>query len=136
MTAPHLLEVTSLTKSFGEVTVANSVSLALERGELVGIIGPNGAGKSSVFNLIAGTLRPDSGRVFLEGRDVTALNAADRVKAGIFRAFQIPQAFPHMSVYENILAAASFSANRSVQDAEEQAVTAMRRAGQFVYSHF
>jgi branched-chain amino acid transport system ATP-binding protein len=94
---------------------------------LVGIIGPNGAGKSSVFNLIAGTLRPDSGSVVLQGRDVTVLNAAQRVKAGIFRAFQIPQAFPHMSVYENILAAASFSANRNLREAEERAFAAMER---------
>jgi len=77
------------------------------------MIGPNGAGKSSVFNLIAGTIEPDGGSIRFEGRELLRLPAHLRARRGIVRAFQIPQPFPHLTVYENVLAAASFGAGRS-----------------------
>jgi len=66
------------------------------------MIGPNGAGKSSVFNLIAGTIEPDGGTIRFEGRDLSRLPSHLRARRGIVRAFQIPQPFPHLTVYENI----------------------------------
>jgi len=128
VTAP-LLEVSGLSKAFGTVVVADGVNLALEKGEVLGVIGPNGAGKSSVFNLIAGSLRPDAGAIHLAGQDVSSLSASARARAGIFRAFQIPQAFPHLTVYENILAAATFGPSRSRDEAERAAVSAMTTTG-------
>ena len=75
-----LLEIRNLNKRFGAVVVADDISLDVEEGEALGIIGPNGAGKSSLFNLVAGNLPPDSGRVVLEGAEVTAMPARQRVR--------------------------------------------------------
>ena len=70
-----MLEVKSVSKAFGMIVVASDIDLSLARGEALGIIGPNGAGKSTLFNLITGMLRPDRGRILLEGRDITAIAA-------------------------------------------------------------
>jgi branched-chain amino acid transport system ATP-binding protein len=106
--APALLEVAGLSKRFGAIVVADEVTFSLASGECLGMIGPNGAGKSSIFNLIAGTLSADRGSVRLDGEEVIGLAAHLRARRGIVRAFQIPQPFPHLTVYENVLAAASF----------------------------
>ena len=103
-----LLEIRNLNKRFGAVVVADDISLDVEEGEALGIIGPNGAAKSSLFNLVAGNLPPDSGRVVLEGAEVTAMPARQRVRAGIGRSYQIPQPFEHMTVFENTSVAACF----------------------------
>jgi len=110
---PALLDVTGLRKRFGAIVVADDVTFSLESGHCLGMIGPNGAGKSSVFNLIAGTIEPDGGSIRFEGRELRRLPAHLRARRGIVRAFQIPQPFPHLTVYENVLAAASFGAGRS-----------------------
>lgn len=116
-----LLEVRELSKSFGAITVADSIDLAIDIGECVGVIGPNGAGKSSLFGLISGSLRPDRGSVRFDGRDVTGLPAHKRVHLGIGRAFQIPQPFAHLTVFENVLAAANFGAQLSGREARNRA---------------
>ena len=103
----QVLQVSTLSKSFGAITVADQVDLNVARGECVGVIGPNGAGKSSLFNLIAGSLQPDQGKVIVNGKDVTRLPAHKRVSFGIGRAFQIPQPFLGLTVYENVLSAAA-----------------------------
>jgi branched-chain amino acid transport system ATP-binding protein len=103
-----LLEVSGLSKRFGAVVVADGVELRVDIGECLGVIGPNGAGKSSVFNLIAGTLDPDAGTIRFDGADVTKLPAYKRARIGMVRAFQIPQPFPALTVYENLLVAAQY----------------------------
>jgi branched-chain amino acid transport system ATP-binding protein len=108
-----LLEVAGLRKRFGAIVVADDVTFSLESGQCLGMIGPNGAGKSSVFNLIAGTIAADGGTIRFEGRELSGEPAHLRARLGIVRAFQIPQPFPHLTVYENVLAAASFGAGRS-----------------------
>ena len=108
-----LLEVTGLRKRFGAIVVADDVTFTLESSQCLGMIGPNGAGKSSVFNLIAGTIPADGGAICFEGRELSRVPAHLRARRGIVRAFQIPQPFPHLTVYENVLAAASFGAGRS-----------------------
>jgi branched-chain amino acid transport system ATP-binding protein len=108
-----LLEVVGLRKRFGAIVVADDVTFTLEPGHCLGMIGPNGAGKSSVFNLIAGTIPADGGTIRFEGRELGRVPAHLRARRGIVRAFQIPQPFPHLTVYENVLAAASFGAGRS-----------------------
>src|SRR5437867_13444832 len=111
-----LLEVVGLQKRFGAIVVADDVTFSLGSGHCLGMIGPNGAGKSSVFNLIAGTIEPDDGTIRFEGRDLGGLPAHLRARRGIVRAFQIPQPFPHLTVYENVLAAASFGGGLSDAD--------------------
>jgi len=100
-----LLELDKISKSFGRVVVADSLSLRVAAGELVGIVGPNGAGKSSLFGLIAGDLRPTSGEVIFAGDTVTRRDAAARCRLGIGRTFQVPKPFGAMTVFENVLVA-------------------------------
>jgi branched-chain amino acid transport system ATP-binding protein len=124
-----LLEVSGLSKRFGAVVVADQVELAVESGECLGVIGPNGAGKSSVFNLIAGTLTPDGGTIRFDGKEVTRVPAYKRARAGIVRAFQIPQPFPALTVYENLLVAAQYGAGLTGGAAEEWVVAVLRNFG-------
>src|SRR5689334_24091695 len=104
----EVLRVANLCKNFGVIRVADDLGFELALGECLGVIGPNGAGKSSVLNLIVGLIRPDVGAISLDGRDITALSPHRRARLGIGRAFQIPQPFPHLTVYENVLVAATY----------------------------
>ena len=112
-----MLELKSVSKAFGMIVVASDVDLSLARGEALGIIGPNGAGKSTLFNLITGMLRPDRGRIVLEGRDITTLPPEQRCRAGLGRSFQIPLPFEHLSVFENLSVAALFGGGMSQAEA-------------------
>jgi branched-chain amino acid transport system ATP-binding protein len=96
------LEVQGLNRSFGALHVTRNVDLALERGARHALIGPNGAGKTTLVNLITGVLRPSSGRVLLEGADITGLRQAERARRGLARTFQINQLFRGLTVLENI----------------------------------
>ena len=97
-----LLQVEHISRSFGGVQAVADVSFAVAAGERVAIIGPNGAGKSTCFNMLNGQLRPDSGHVLLDGRDVTAMPPAQKFRAGIGRTFQITATFASLSVRENV----------------------------------
>ena len=97
-----LLVVQDLIKSFGGVHAVCAVSFTLDAGERLAIIGPNGAGKSTCFDMVGGQLRPDRGRVLLEGEDVTGLAPNAIWAKGVGRTFQIATAFGSMSVVENV----------------------------------
>jgi len=112
-----LLTLSSVSKSFGALKVADDVSFEVATGEALGIIGPNGAGKSTLFNLITGNIAPDTGTILLDGVDVTRKPPMQRVVAGVGRSFQIPQPFTHLSVYENLLVAAQFGGGHHGADA-------------------
>ena len=113
-----LLRLDAVQKSFGAVTVADQLGYDVAPGEALGVIGPNGAGKTSMFNLITGTLRPDSGQVLFDGQDVTSHNSARRCRAGIARSFQVPQPFSGMTVFENAMIAATQAAGLHGAQAE------------------
>ncbi|AQU84646.1 MAG: ABC transporter ATP-binding protein [Halomonas sp.] len=98
-----LIEVQQVNKAFGGLQVINDCSIRVERGSITGMIGPNGAGKSTLFNLIAGALTPDSGRILLDGEDITALSADQRFHKGLLRTFQIAHEFSQMSALENLM---------------------------------
>src|SRR3972149_8400809 len=100
-----ILRVEAVRKSFGGLQAIADVSFKVQKGDIYGIIGPNGAGKTTLFNLMAGVIRPSSGRVVFEGRDVTNLQAYRKCKLGMGRTFQAAQSFPHHTVEENLLAA-------------------------------
>ena len=91
-----------LTIRFGGHVADNAVSCSFEPGTLTAIVGPNGAGKTTYFNLISGQLRATAGRVSLGGRDLTALPASERTRAGLGRAFQLTNLFPRLTVLENV----------------------------------
>jgi len=97
-----LLRVEGLHKSFGGVQAVQGVSLAVAAGELLALIGPNGAGKSTCFNMLNGQLRPDAGRVFLAGQDITGLAPRAIWRLGVGRTFQITATFASLSVLENV----------------------------------
>ena len=96
------LEVQGLNRSFGALPVTRDVNLTLQRGARRALIGPNGAGKTTLVNLITGALKPDSGRVLLNGQDITASSQTDRARRGLARTFQINQLFRGLTVLENI----------------------------------
>lgn len=96
------LEVTDLARGFGGVQAVCGVSFTLESGELLALIGPNGAGKSTCFNLLNGQLRPDSGRVRLDGVDLVGLPPRRIWAMGVGRTFQITATFATMTVAENV----------------------------------
>jgi branched-chain amino acid transport system ATP-binding protein len=124
-----LLEVRGLTKRFGAITVADGINLDLNKGTCLGVIGPNGAGKSSLFNMLAGGLAPDAGRISLAGADITRVPLHRRARLGIARAFQIPQPFPDLTVLENVLVPATFGAGAHGAAARALAEDSLRRTG-------
>ena len=108
MTARLMVE--AVVKKFGGVTALGGVSLALDEGAVLGLIGPNGSGKTTLLNVLSGTVRPTSGRVFLDGQRIDRLPAYRVVRAGVAKTHQIPKPFPGMTVRENVATAATFGA--------------------------
>ncbi|HSY28261.1 MAG TPA: ABC transporter ATP-binding protein [Burkholderiaceae bacterium] len=96
------LETRELSIHFGGHVAVNQVSCIFKRNTLTAIVGPNGAGKTTYFNLISGQLKPSSGHVLLNGRDITSMRTANRAHAGIGRAFQLTNLFPYLTVVENV----------------------------------
>ena len=101
------LETVGLSKQFGGLVATNNVSMRLERGARHALIGPNGAGKTTLINLLTGVLAPTSGRILLDGHDVTRLKPERRVKLGLVRTFQINQLFPALTPFEALMLAIS-----------------------------
>jgi branched-chain amino acid transport system ATP-binding protein len=96
------LAASGLNKSFGSLVVAADIELILPAGVRYALIGPNGAGKTTLINLITGMQRPDSGRIMLDGTDITALAPEQRVRRGLVRTFQINALFPHLTALESV----------------------------------
>lgn len=101
-----ILTVSQVSKRFAGRVALDAVSIEVARGSVTGVIGPNGSGKSTLFNIVAGTLRPDEGRVLIDGRDITWASAAEICGLGIARTFQISRLFAEMTVLENLVAVA------------------------------
>jgi branched-chain amino acid transport system ATP-binding protein len=97
-----ILKVDELTKSFGGLMAAAHISFSIQEGERSALIGPNGAGKTTLFNLLTGQLRPDEGRVYFQGEEITGLPPHRICRKGISRSFQRVNIFPMLSVFENV----------------------------------
>jgi branched-chain amino acid transport system ATP-binding protein len=104
LSAP-VLAVHDISKSFGGIRAVSGVSFEVERGEILGLIGPNGSGKSTLFNCILGQLAPDSGRVEVNGRQVSGMRPSELNRLGVGRTFQQLSVFPQMTVLDNIILA-------------------------------
>ncbi len=100
---PPIIEARRLTKRFFGVSAVDGMSLTVGRQEMVGLIGPNGAGKTTMFSLIAGSLQPTEGELWISGREVSREAPEKRIGHGLARTFQIPKPFGEMSVLENLL---------------------------------
>lgn len=103
---PPVLRVTDLRKSYGAIQAVGGVSFEVRPGEVFGVIGPNGSGKTTLFNSMLGQIRPDSGRIELNGDDVTKLGPMQLNRRGVGRTFQTLQVFGKMTVRENLIVAA------------------------------
>jgi len=98
-----VLEARGLNKTFGAVTAASNINVAVEKDSVVGLIGSNGAGKTTFINMVTGYLKPTSGSIVFDGRDITPLSPRLITRLGICRSFQIPQLFSSLTVYENLM---------------------------------
>jgi len=100
-----ILAAEDVSKSFGQVTAARDITVAIPAGQTVGIIGANGAGKTTFVNMITGYLHPSSGRIFFQGRDITGLGPKEITRLGVCRSFQIAQVFSTLTTLENMVTA-------------------------------
>lgn len=98
-----LLQTENLKRSFGGITAVNNCSIAVKKGSITGLIGPNGSGKTTLFNLITNVYKPDAGRVYLAGREITGLRPNHLCHRGLSRTFQITRLFWDLSVLENMI---------------------------------
>jgi branched-chain amino acid transport system ATP-binding protein len=101
-----MLELRSVSKRFGGLSVITELDLEVKDGEIVSVIGPNGAGKTTLFNLVTGVYQPDSGDILFEGESVLGLEPHEITARGIARTFQTLRLFLNMTVKENVMAAA------------------------------
>ncbi len=98
----EIIKTQNLTKRFGGLVAVNHVDLGIEENRLTSIIGPNGAGKTTLFNLLTGLMKPDAGKIYLKGEDITGYPPHRITKDGIARSFQILNIFSEVSVFENV----------------------------------
>jgi ABC-type branched-subunit amino acid transport system ATPase component len=125
-----LLEVERVSKSFGGVRAVSNVSLTLEPGELVGVMGPNGSGKTTLLNLVAGALRPDRGRIRLDGLDIGGLPPHRVCASGIARTFQLVRPFGGLSALDNVMVARLYGRARGpASGAAPEAESLLRLVG-------
>jgi branched-chain amino acid transport system permease protein len=127
-TGDIVLEVRNLSRSFGGLKAVQDVSFKLRRNEILGIIGPNGAGKTTLFNLLNGFLRPGTGEILLDGRDMSGRKPHELCEAGIGRTFQIMRPFLRMSISDNVVVGAYVRA-RTDAEARQLATEAIARVG-------
>ena len=97
------LEVEGLTKTFGGLSAVNNVSFKIERDEIVGLIGPNGSGKTTLIRCMLGILKPDSGKVIFNGKDITKKRPWDIVQRGMVGTFQVVKPFRHLPIIANVM---------------------------------
>ncbi|WP_197423230.1 ABC transporter permease subunit [Bradyrhizobium valentinum] len=127
-TGDVVLEVRNLSRSFGGLKAVQDVSFKLRRNEILGIIGPNGAGKTTLFNLLNGFLRPGTGEILLDGREMSGRKPHELCEAGIGRTFQIMRPFLRMSISDNVVVGAYVRAKTDAE-ARRLATEAIARVG-------
>ena len=98
-----MLQISKINKSFGGLKVLNNLSFKIEKGSITGLIGPNGAGKTTLFNVINGSIKPDSGSVQLNNYELIGLQPHELFEIGVLRTFQIPHEFFSLTVLDNLL---------------------------------
>lgn len=126
---PLLLQAQGIDMRFGALKVLDQLDFSVGSDEAVGIVGPNGAGKTTLLNVLAGAFAPSQGTVWFQEVDVSARSAADRCRAGIARTHQVPRPFLGMTVFENVLTAATHGAGLHARDAGDRAMECLRLCG-------
>lgn len=120
-----MLNVSSVSKSFGGIQAVKNVSFELVPGEILGLIGPNGAGKTTLFNLIAGVYKPSSGSILFKHVEIAGLRPHLICNLGIARTFQIVKPFPSLTVLQNVMLGSRFGKSRRLLDRHDFSQTAM-----------
>lgn len=126
-----MLKGIGLTKSFGGLRAVSSLDFEIRAGEIVGLIGPNGSGKTTLFNLISGFYRPDAGRLFFKGKEITGKPPYVIARLGIGRTFQIVRPLPDFTLMENVRIAVLYgrSGTRDMREATERAEEILQVSG-------
>jgi len=119
MSSVELLKVLEISKSFGGIKALDNINLILKRHEILGLIGPNGSGKTTLVNIIAGFYKPEKGRVFFDGEDITNIPPHLRVLKGIARTFQLTKPFLNLSVFDNVMVGALLK-SKNLSEAREK----------------
>ena len=109
-----MLRINNINKSFGGLHAVRDCSFQVEEGKITALIGPNGAGKTTAFNIISGTLRPDSGEVYLDQEPITGLQPHQITRRGMSRTFQISRNFEDLTVIENLIAQSQYEGLRNL----------------------
>ena len=124
-----ILAASAIHKRFGALVVLDGVDFSMRPGEAVGVVGPNGAGKTTLLGVLVGALEPSSGSVRFRDADVSTLTAAERCRMGIVRTHQIPRPFSGMTVFENVLAAASNGGGFARNEAYDRCIDSLTLCG-------
>ena len=103
MSTDSIIEIQKLTKVFGGVTAVSELDCTIKRGELLGIIGPNGSGKTTLVNLMTGFVKPTSGKIFCNGKNITRMAAHKIIQLGIARTFQMVRPFYQLPAFKNMI---------------------------------
>ena len=112
-----MIKIDSISKNFGGVRAVNNATFNIARGSITGLIGPNGAGKTTLFNIIAGNIKPTSGKVFLDNQDITGMPSHTLFHKGLLRTFQIAHEFTTLTVLENLMVVPGLQAGERLIDA-------------------
>jgi len=118
-----ILVIDGVTKRFGGLTALDNVSITVREGEFVGLIGPNGAGKTTLFNCITGYYKPEEGRIFFKGREITGKPPHLTTKYGIVKTHQIVKPFKNMTVLENAMVGALFGKRKGISTGEAREIS-------------
>jgi branched-chain amino acid transport system ATP-binding protein len=124
-----ILECIGISKHFEALTAVDEVDLCLKRGEILGMIGPNGAGKTTLFNCLVGITPPSSGKIFLNGKDITGLAPHRICRLGLTKTSQITQPFQGMTVFENVLVGALFGGRMGMAEAKRKVTEVLEFVG-------
>ena len=111
-----MIVIENISKHFGGIKAVNDASMVIETGSITGLIGPNGAGKTTLFNVIAGVYKPTSGKVFLDGEDITGFAPHELFDKGMLRTFQIAHEFSTLTVRENLMMVPSMQSGERLID--------------------
>ena len=124
-----ILTVENLHVAYGKFKVIHTLSFDVEEGEVLGIIGPNGAGKTTLMNAICGLVLPYEGKIFYSGHDITKASPDVRCNRGIGRTYQIPKPYEGLTVFENVLVAASYGRKRGERASIPDAKAVLKQTG-------
>ena len=112
-----MIKIDSISKNFGGVQAVKNASFEIKKGSITGLIGPNGAGKTTLFNIIAGNINPSSGKVFLDGKNITNIPSYELFHMGLLRTFQIAHEFTTLTVLENLMVVPGSQSGEKLIDA-------------------